>query len=247
MFGKNKQQPVLNDSRNLFINSIFYTIQGEGPYSGMPALFIRLAGCNLACVWCDTEFDQGLEKSVEIDALIATLLAYPVNQRRFVVITGGEPLRQNITYLCELLLSSGTELIQVETAGTVWQAGLDRMIEAGRLVIVCSPKTPGINPHVMRACHHWKYIIRHGELSPDDGLPMMGTQPGNLGKAMRLYRPWGSIRPVTPGASRDVIWVSPCDDHDSATNRLNVEATKQSAMTYGYRVSLQTHKILGVE
>lgn len=238
MFGKNKQQPIVNDSRKLAINSIFYTIQGEGPYSGMPSLFIRMAGCNLACVWCDTEFDKGLEAPREIDELVATILAYPMAHRKLVVITGGEPLRQNITYLCELLLQSGTELIQIETAGTVWQPGLERMIDAGRLVIVCSPKTPGINPFIARFCHHWKYIIREGELSPDDGLPSAGTQPGNFGKPMKLYRP------TTP---RDVIWVSPCDDHDEQQNERNRMLVKEVALRYGYRVSLQTHKILGVE
>jgi organic radical activating enzyme len=44
---------------SLFVTSMFFTLQGEGPYSGMPALFIRLAKCNLDCSFCDTFFDDG--------------------------------------------------------------------------------------------------------------------------------------------------------------------------------------------
>lgn len=239
MFGKNKQQPITSDSRHLAVNSIFYTIQGEGPYSGTPALFIRMAGCNLACVWCDTEFDKGLEAPRAIDELIGSILGeFSLPQRRLVVLTGGEPLRQNITQLCELLLSSGTELIQIETAGTVWQPGLEHMIDSGRLVIVCSPKTPGVNPFIERFCTHWKYIIRDGETAFEDGLPNVGTQPSNAGKPMQLFR---------PSKKQVVVWLSPCDDHDPEQNKKNRDRVKQIALDYGYRVSLQTHKILGVE
>lgn len=245
MFGKNAQLPIKTDSRMLAIHSMFYTIQGEGPYSGMPSLFIRLAGCNLACVWCDTEFEKGQDDPTPVNDLMAQVLTFPSEQRRLVVITGGEPLRQNITWFCEMLFASGTEMIQIETAGTVWQPGLERMIDSGRLVIVCSPKTPGVSPFIEKHCHHWKYVIKAGESSIDDGLPIMGTQPNNYQRPMRLYRPWGQTE--RPAGDRNVIWVSPCDEQDEAKNLTNRSEVVRSALVHGYRVSLQIHKLLGVE
>lgn len=247
MFGKNPIRSKETNEQSLSIVSTFYTIQGEGPYSGVPALFIRLAGCNLACTFCDTEFEKGAVRLMWQD-LINRMAQFPVYQRRLVVITGGEPLRQQITPLCEWLLASGTQIIQIETSGTMWQAGggLERMIDAGRLVLVISPKTPGIHPQAARLCHHWKYIIKAGEISPTDGLPNRGTQPGNLHLTQRIYRPWPEGREYDRG-SRDVIWVSPCDEYDEDRNQLNLLAVGRIAMEHGYRISLQTHKILGLE
>lgn len=62
MFGRNEivgQKYFDNAGDKLFVTSIFYTLQGEGPYRGEPAVFVRLAKCNLNCFWCDTFFDDG--------------------------------------------------------------------------------------------------------------------------------------------------------------------------------------------
>ena len=62
MFGKNEivGKKYFDDAGDkLFVTSIFYTLQGEGPYRGEPAVFVRLAKCNLACTFCDTYFDGG--------------------------------------------------------------------------------------------------------------------------------------------------------------------------------------------
>jgi 7-carboxy-7-deazaguanine synthase len=70
------------------VNEIFESLQGEGPDAGVPATFIRLAGCNLRCAWCDTKyaFDNGIELSVE--EVMSQV------RSKYVVITGGEPLLQ---------------------------------------------------------------------------------------------------------------------------------------------------------
>ncbi|MFO1130065.1 MAG: 7-carboxy-7-deazaguanine synthase QueE [Rickettsiales bacterium] len=73
MFGKNKILGIDN-SNSLGVVNIFNTIQGEGPYAGMPAIFIRLGGCNLACSFCDTEFDKFENFSKEDILLIAMYL-----------------------------------------------------------------------------------------------------------------------------------------------------------------------------
>lgn len=258
MFGTNPiRSKEVDPTGRLAITSIFNTIQGEGPYSGMPAVFIRLAGCNLACVFCDTEFEVGIDNRLTVNEIIeqvAMVSTRPINQT-FVVITGGEPLRQNIVPLIEKLLSSGVSLVQIETAGPLWQVGMEALINSGRVVLVCSPKTPGINPWVAKYCNHWKYVVQVGRISEEDGLPNVGVQPNTVGQQQPIYRP--NLK-----APQNVIWVSPCDEHDDSdffgvtpdqdpvpdrTSGANQKLAVALCLKYGYRLSLQTHKIIGVE
>lgn len=238
MFGKNPIRSINISPIALALEDVFYTLQGEGPYSGMPSLFIRLAGCNLACHFCDTQFETQAENEQTIKVLIDRIFNFTAAQRKFVVLTGGEPLRQNPVRLLQALYDSGTELVQVETAGTLWQPDLEPFLNDGRLVLVCSPKTPKIHPLIATHCKHYKYIIRVGETDHADGLPDRGTQVGNKEKHSRLYRAWP--------AKGDVIWVSPCDEYDVERNKQNVAVAKNLALKYGYRLSLQMHKIVGV-
>jgi len=98
----------------LRVNETFFSIQGEGGLIGAPALFIRLDGCPLRCSWCDTPYalagDAGREMTVvELAALAA--------DHHRVVITGGEPLAQDIAPLVQAL---GGRHITVETSGTIF-------------------------------------------------------------------------------------------------------------------------------
>ncbi len=253
MHGLNPIRPLTRDSQNLAINSMFYTIQGEGPYSGMPALFIRLAGCNLACVFCDTEFERNVDKPKNLDQIMGELLTtYTPDQRRFVVLTGGEPLRQPLADLITCLLQSGTRAVQIETAGTLWQPELELFIRCGHLTLVCSPKTPKLAPGILEHCHHWKYVLQAGRVSHVDGLPNMGTQRNILNKIQEIARPPGYLRDglqvMQYCRTGDTIWVSPCDEgRTTSTGGSNTQLVGQVAMRHGYRVSLQIHKYLGLE
>ena len=93
----------------------FYTIQGEGRYSGRAAYFIRLAGCDVGCVWCDVKesWDQEAHPLVSIESLVAFVLA---SNTDFVVITGGEPAMYDLTTLVSALHEHGLE-IAIETSG----------------------------------------------------------------------------------------------------------------------------------
>lgn len=93
----------------------FYTIQGEGKYSGRAAYFIRLAGCDVGCVWCDVKesWDQEAHPLVSIESLVAFVLA---SNTDFVVITGGEPAMYDLTTLVSALHEHGLE-IAIETSG----------------------------------------------------------------------------------------------------------------------------------
>jgi 7-carboxy-7-deazaguanine synthase len=99
----------------LKVNEIFYSIQGESSFAGLPCIFVRLTGCNLRCAWCDTTYayEEGVEKSM--DEILAHIQHYPC---RLVEITGGEPLLQKATpAFARLLLDRGYSVL-VETNGS---------------------------------------------------------------------------------------------------------------------------------
>lgn len=94
------------------VNEIFYSLQGEGANTGRAAAFIRFAGCNLCCSFCDTDFNDYTEMTA--DEILHIVNSYPT---RFVVLTGGEPSLQVDTTLLDLLHCSGW-YIAIETNGT---------------------------------------------------------------------------------------------------------------------------------
>ena len=115
------------------VNEIFYTLQGEGAHSGIPAVFVRFSGCNLRCPWCDTEFTAHTDMTAEqIVARVAELYDIPNERRKMVVLTGGEPSLQVDKELIDALHAVGF-YICIETNGT-------RPLPEGIDWITCSPK-----------------------------------------------------------------------------------------------------------
>ncbi len=94
------------------VNDIFYSIQGEGYNTGRAAVFVRFAGCNLRCGFCDTEFDSFREMAG--DDIVAEMAQYPA---RFAVLTGGEPTLQVDEAFVDLLHQHGFE-VAMESNGT---------------------------------------------------------------------------------------------------------------------------------
>jgi organic radical activating enzyme len=115
------------------INEVFYTLQGEGAHSGIPAVFVRFSGCNLRCPWCDTEFAEFTEMSAdEIVCEALSIYDIPNERRKMVVLTGGEPSLQVDTPLIDALHQAGF-YICIETNGT-------HPLPDGIDWITCSPK-----------------------------------------------------------------------------------------------------------
>ena len=226
MFGNNPIRPPAKGAGDILdIQHIFPSVQGEGPFAGVPAVFVRLGGCNLACSFCDTEFEDFTGMSVEdIIGQVRQLAAandYPY-ATQLVVITGGEPLRQPIEPLCEALLNAGFA-IQVETNGTLYRP----LPEAVHMV--CSPKNPGggtyapMRGDVLQRANALKFIVSaHIEA-------------------------YAQVADVGQGTSGTPVYVQPMDEQDDTKNAENIRYAAELAAREGYKLSLQTHKIIGVE
>lgn len=261
MFGRNVvEKPVFLAAKDgaLSVQEIFYTIQGEGPYAGMPAVFIRLAGCNLRCHFCDTDFESHARPWTQRDIIneVQRLLPEPTRAhlRPLIVLTGGEPCRQPIGALLVELVDQLGYRVQIETAGTLWPRAMEeRHLLRGDVVLVCSPKTKQVHDDIERYCRDWKYIISvRDEHHPMTGLPTSSTQV--KGESSTLFVPPWHKRPG------DTIWVQPCAEYyeidlldrrvaihlDADETMRNVNLCVELAMKFGYRVSLQTHKIMGL-
>ena len=106
----------------LRVTEIFHSIQGESTWSGLPCTFVRLTGCPLRCVWCDTEYAFHGGEPLTLDAIVAKVRSIGT---RLVEITGGEPLvHPNAFRLAEILLNDGFTVL-VETSGSIDVAPLD--------------------------------------------------------------------------------------------------------------------------
>jgi len=103
------------------VMEMFYTLQGEGYHQGKAAYFIRLAGCDVGCVWCDVKesWDASKHPVFSVEEIVSNALAHPA---RLAIITGGEPLLYNLDALTTALKKVGFEL-NIETSGSSPMSG----------------------------------------------------------------------------------------------------------------------------
>lgn len=224
MFGKNpKRKPTKGAGNQLDVQEIFATIQGEGPNVGVASVFIRLGGCNLACEFCDTEFESFKLKNLEdiiseIENLSKNKLAKKV--RNLVVITGGEPMRQPIEKLCNELIKRKF-IVQIETNGTIFRE-LNKKVE-----IICSPKNNGsgykkIRPDLLERITAFKFIISASN---------------------KNYK---QVPDVGQSGYKTHVFIQPMDEYNSKKNQENLEHCKNLCLEEGFRISLQTHKTMNI-
>ncbi len=121
------------------IAEIFYSIQGEGMLAGVPSVFVRVSGCNLRCVWCDTPYTSWNPEGCEItiDKIVSEVRGYGASH---VVLTGGEPMILAESIELTRRLKTAGEHITVETAGTVYQPVTCDLMSI-------SPKLASSTPH----------------------------------------------------------------------------------------------------
>lgn len=123
------------------INEIFYSIQGEGKWMGLPNIFIRTTGCNLRCSFCDTTYAYETGEEMSIEEIINRIRKHPCN---YVCITGGEPLLQEeIVQLIDVLLEK-KYVICLETNGSI---GIETLVGKKSLLISLDIKCPSSAMH----------------------------------------------------------------------------------------------------
>lgn len=243
MYGKNAvASPDYSVTGSLMVHGDpWYTIQGEGPDAGTPAVFVRLAGCNLRCFFCDTEFEGGRQWELEELTTFCADLVKDVPSCELVVLTGGEPLLQNVVPLMRRLNLLDFR-VAIETAGTVIPPGFKRfwLEEGGHGTnsIVCSPKTRKINDELAPLIDAFKYIVEDGATG-DDGLPNFSTQTHSSLRSrpvVSLYRPDRAF------GQRIYVQAMDAAGNPNATQRNLIHAAEM-AMKHGYLWSVQTHKL----
>ncbi len=221
MFGLNPKLPVeRGDGSILKITSIFMTLQGEGPYVGHPSIFIRTSGCNLACEFCDTEFDSYEELST--DSIIKKITSFP--HKPLIVITGGEPMRQNISVLCHTLIAMGYT-VQIESNGILCCKNLPHDVK-----IVCSPKISNGKYHMIR-----------------DDILQKTIAIKFIVSASTKYRVYSDIAEVGQTKHHIPVYVQPMDEYCSQSNENNLKLAIELAFQHNAILSMQTHKIIGIE
>lgn len=200
------------------VREIFASLQGEGPLSGMPAIFVRLAGCNLGCDFCDTDHDSEIKEMTEAE-IINKVQEIAVGRHvgiSLVVITGGEPMMQHIGDLCNMLVEK-FERVQIETNGTIFLPDLPY----NDLILVCSPKPySSVHPLLVPKIDAWKILVKHGWVF--SGRYASGTHDPTM------------------------VYIQPLDEKDEEKNKINIKYAIWYCMEHGFNLSLQLHKILGV-
>ena len=137
----------LSRQPSLKISEIFYSLQGEASRAGLPTVFVRLTGCPLRCVWCDTEHAFSGGKLLPLSAIVEQIAEFGAHQ---VCVTGGEPLAQkNCLPLLTLLCDAGYD-VSLETSGALDISGVDPRVS--RIVDL---KAPGSGES---AKNHWPNI-----------------------------------------------------------------------------------------
>lgn len=236
--GQRVEKQVRDYAGQLDVHSIFHTIQGEGPFCGTPSVFVRLAGCNLVCPFCDTEYTAGRHLMEPGDVLARVMKYMP--KGGLIVITGGEPFRQplGVRDLVKLFVDWGY-YVQIESNGTLAPpAGIEwnkNIMERKGAYIVCSPKSGKVNPKTWENACCAKYVGTAGDLC-EDGLPRQA-----LGHPVkdRLARP--------PEDFDAPIYLQPVDHQDPDKNDANLKAVIASCMEHGYIIQIQIHKLLEME
>lgn len=216
------------------VNELFQTMQGEAIYTGTPAVFVRLQGCDVGCPWCDTKHTWAIDPAHEAPAaevlakdekasprwarlsaaeLAAAIAQYPA---RHVVITGGEPCVHDLTELCTTLRALDRQ-VQIETSGT-------QPIRASNGAwVTLSPKIdmPG-GFQVLREA-----VLRANEIKmPVGKMEDVERLAAFLAEHGELYVP---------------VWLQPLSRSPKATALCIEQATLR-----GWKVSVQTHAFIGV-
>jgi len=228
---------MLTQSSSLYkVNEVFQTIQGEGRFTGTPAIFLRLQGCPVGCAWCDTKHTWNIDPEQQVSAqsviaktsedetwfsasaeAVLTLFAAQGYTAKHVVITGGEPAMFDLQPLTALLHEQGYS-VQIETSGT-----FDIRVSSQTWVTV-SPKVD------MRG----GYPVLESALQRANEIKHPVAMEKHIAELDAL---------LAKGVSQDcLIYLQPISQQNRAT-----ELAIATCIERNWNLSLQTHKYLGIQ
>ena len=148
--------PVTDPEAGLRLTEIFYSLQGEAITSGLPTIFVRLTGCPLRCVYCDTEYAFSGGERQSLESIMATIASFPCKR---ICLTGGEPLAQpNAIELMKRLLNDGYE-ISLETAGALTVENVPPAVSK-----VMDLKTPSSGEVDKNLWSNLDYLTQHDQI-----------------------------------------------------------------------------------
>ena len=269
MFGKNEivgQKYFDKAGDKLFVTSIFYTLQGEGPYRGEPAVFVRLAKCNLACSFCDTYFDGGDWLTFdEIDFRIGDVLRKYFDgdvpewaeKKIGLVVTGGEPmLQKNLGVFLEYIkdhfawtqIESNGIIVQDIPESTTLVVSPKCLEKNGKPVKYLQP-----NPEMLARANCLKFVMNADQDSPYSSIPdwakgdrKVFISPMNIynrepQKSKQIRSEKNSISIEERSAVDEVISFWEEGLLDMKENQKNHEYAAQYCAKNGFILNLQIH------
>ena len=130
------------------VNEIFYSIQGEGRHTGMPAIFVLLAGCSMNCPFCDTKYAAREGQDTDAKTLLKELSAWPA---KAVIVTGGEPSEQDLPALIAVLKDAGYQ-VHLETNGSI-------DTDVSRADFVCVSPKRYVSPEMLKKADVIKIVV----------------------------------------------------------------------------------------
>lgn len=218
------------------VNEVFQTIQGEGNYTGMPSIFVRLQGCPVGCSWCDTKHTWSIDpelqqtlpqvssKSAESghwaevtpEALLQ-LFVERAYQARHIVITGGEPCMYDLVPLCEALHQHGYST-QIETSGTFE-------------ILVPAQSWVTVSPKINMA---GGYDVLASALARADEIKHPVAMQKHVDELLLLLQQCD--------ISEKLVYLQPISQQKRAT-----ELAIRNCIEHNWRLSVQVHKYLGIE
>ena len=213
------------------VNQIFYSHQGEGRNTGRAAVFVRFAGCNLRCPFCDTEFDSYQEMTS--DEIIEAIGRSPLSSlpsplsTRFIVLTGGEPTLQVDESFVDLLHQHDYEVAMESNGTRPAPRNLDWLT---------------ISPKVMKG-EKWD-----SEGKVPDEIKIIFEE----NTAEELSSPSSPLSsfllPLFSLLPPPLLYLQPCDTGDAARNAFILKSCVSYIKQHPqWRLSLQTHKLIGIE
>lgn len=220
--------PVTDPAAGLRITEIFYSLQGEANDSGWPTVFVRLTGCPLRCVYCDTTYSFEGGQRMALDDIMQQIRDYGV---KHVCITGGEPLAQpNCIPLLTQLCNEDFQ-VSLETSGAVSVAAVGERVSK-----VMDLKTPSSGEEARNLLENLQYLTKHDQIK----FVIMNEQD---------YQ-WSVKQLVNHQLDRLVstVWFSPAFDVDKTQAKLPAFARQLADWIVRDRLpvrfQLQLHKLL---